>query len=746
MKPFQCAASLVVSDRMKVPDAASRQIDLCRGWTFLKGAVSAAWLAGDEAGGAAVDLPHCWNAQDTYQTDGRYYRGPGAYRCTFTTPACAAATCSLVTEGFYGTGDVRLNGRVLQRIDGQYLGIDIDLTRHLAPAGEANILSVRLTNRCPRHVLPGIDDPDFILYGGLSGRAWLRIRPHLHIQASELSLTCDAPLADAPALTVRGRVANSDVRARAGTLRLLLLDPDGQTVAGCEPPAVDVEAGQWAAFTAELTVPSPRLWSVESPALYRVKAVLDAGEGAVDNLERSYGFRRAEFRPNDGFYLNGERVVIRGCNRHESMPGFGSALPAALHGEDARLIKAHGLNAVRLSHYPQHPAFLDACDRQGLLVYAELASWKSVRGHGRWLRAAMRQFEGLIRRDRHHPSIVIWGMGNESRSRRGYGRLRTLARQLDPSRPVTYAENHLYRARRSLVTGIPDVWSVNYELDAIPRALEACRSSCVLVSEFANEPRTRRGDPVAERRQIETLGHDLTRIETARGVAGWMLWCFNDYATLRKNRHRRFSGIVDAWRLPKPAALWLKARYTDDPFVRLTGDWGRDGAETRILYVISNADRVDLVSEGEVLATTCPNPMAAVVVPYRQAPLVARATRNGDTAESTLFPFGAAQTLTVEARAPADPEDAGPVGAVTVRVVDADGFAVSSWEGMVHVTLAGAGRLHALREDGSVVVARGVGRTYFTPADGGGPVRISAAAEGLQTGVLDVDCGGLQPL
>ena len=101
-----------------------------------------------------------------------------------------------------------------------------------------------------------------------------------------------------------------------------------------------------------------------------------------------------------------------GCNRHECLPGFGNALPVNLHRQDAESIKAAGPNFVRLSHYPQHPEFLNACDQLGVLVYAELASWKSVRG-GRWLKAAVRQFGDMIRRDRNHPSVIMWGLGNE---------------------------------------------------------------------------------------------------------------------------------------------------------------------------------------------------------------------------------------------------------------------------------------------------------------------------------------------
>ena len=154
------------------------------------------------------------------------------------------------------------------------------------------------------------------------------------------------------------------------------------------------------------------------------------------------------------------------------MPGFGNALPVQQHRQDALLIKQMGCNFVRLSHYPQHPAFLDACDELGILVYAEIATWKSVRT-GRWLKSACRQMRDMIRRDRNHPSIILWGMGNESRSRKAYAALREIAEQEDGTRAVTYAENHLYRAKREKTVGIPDVWGCNYELDALEEGRDA---------------------------------------------------------------------------------------------------------------------------------------------------------------------------------------------------------------------------------------------------------------------------------
>jgi beta-galactosidase len=246
------------------------------------------------------------------------------------------------------------------------------------------------------------------------------------------------------------------------------------------------------------------------------------------------------------------------------MPGYGSALPHAQHRRDAETIKGMGLNAVRLAHYPQHPAFLDACDELGILVYAEIATWKSVTT-GKWLDAAERQLRGMILRDRHHPSIILWGLGNESRSRAAYERLGDIAHELDPDRFTIYAENHLYRAKRENALNLVDVWGCNYELDVLDEVPDYCATGVALVSECSNSPHAVRGDTAMEQDQVERITRDLDTIAAHPACAGFFIWSFQDYATLRKKRYIRHCGLVDAWREPKKAALMLKERFGDKP-------------------------------------------------------------------------------------------------------------------------------------------------------------------------------------
>jgi beta-galactosidase len=460
---------------------------------------------------------------------------------------------------------------------------------------------------------------------------------------------------------------------------------------------------------------------------------LETDSGPADIVRVRFGITRAEFRPDEGFFLDAARVDLHGCNRHEAIPGLGNALPEELHHADAHLLKDYGCNFVRLSHYPQHPAFLDACDELGILVYAEIASWKSVSSSRAWRRAARRQMRDLIIRDRHHPSVILWGMGNESRSRKAYLEMREIARELDPSRPVTYAENHLYRARREKTIGIPDVWSANYELDVLEEARDACRLRNVIASECCNFPKSIKGDDGAELTQVATLENEWKMMADRPYLAGHAVWCLTDYATEHRKRFRRQAGLFDAWRRPKMAAELFRARYSDKPFVSLfvTGC-----ADDKNLHIFSNCDRVRLTRDNEPAGEF----EGALHYVVRLEGSFTRISVQGEklarTVRKTMRSWGTAVTIQINV----DLEEAldGVTVPVDLTVIDENETPVRDWNGHVNVEADGEARLFPYTGAGEVLMARGEGRTYLQLSRSEGKVTIRAAAEGLATGTKKV--------
>ena len=636
---------------------------------------------GNPSPGQPVSLPHCWNAAEEYRPGIVPRRGWATYELDLAgIPSPPDREWRLRCEGFYGTGRAWVNRRPVGCFNGDYLGFDLDVTAALRPG--ANRIVVQVSNRHSRKVLPGLADPDFHLYGGLGGGMHLVALPRVRLVRNECRAEPDAARPGALAIDV-GAVNRAGDRA-VRTLQIVVRDPSGQTVAAPEPAELAVSSGEPASRRFLCEVPAPRLWSPESPELYSVEATLREGDQVRDRLSWTFGWRTVRFEAAHGMLLNGRPVVLRGVNRHENLPGFGFALPRALHAEDARLIKEMGLDFVRLSHYPQSPAFLDACDRLGLLVYAELCSWKNIRG-GSWLAAAESQLERMIRRDRHHPSIVLWGLGNEGRHRGAFLRLQALARELDPSRATIYAENHARRARRKKTAGLTDVWGLNYELEELDFARTAAPTGCVVVSECANLPYARRGHWPAEAQQTALIRDAVRRVEGAGpGAVGWTLWCFADYATPRRQRWFRECGMVDGWRAAKTAADWLRARYRPEPFLSVRGDWSRAAGPRRRLYVVTNCAEVEIVRADGTRAVRS-TPLADLYEwdeAFDGAPLRFLGRHPAGPVETRLVPWDAPAALALRAER-LDSRNF----RCALQVADAQGVAVGGYEGeaLVHL-------------------------------------------------------------
>lgn len=313
-------------------------VDLSQDWSFVKGWPGRAWLRGHRGDGERMDLPHCWNTTDTFQLGVRYYQGWGGYRRLFVVPPEAESderrVWRLESEGFYGTGEAWLNGKRLARLDGQYLGFQLDpepLLRRRVP----NLLVVAITNRCSRSVLPGHRCPDFLLHGGLTDRVRLVGLPRVHIVSSEVRIETVTIAGSEAQVRFEWRVRNASDTVRRTTAQWEIRNVEEALVAQGPPRELAVPGQtQTRGFTETLTVSPVELWSPEHPYLYEARCRLAGADGVLDEHREKFGIRWAEFRPGEGSFLNGPRIEPRGVNRHECMPGFGSALPLALHRED----------------------------------------------------------------------------------------------------------------------------------------------------------------------------------------------------------------------------------------------------------------------------------------------------------------------------------------------------------------------------------------------------------------------------
>src|SRR5262249_6046782 len=247
-------------------------------------------------------------------------------------------------------------------------------------------------------------------------------------------------------VVVRTRIQNRGAAAKTGTLRSIAVDAAGREIARAESPFT-AEADSATVVEQRMSVTSPRLWSVESPALYVLRSEVVSGESIVDTLATPFGIRSIAWDKDRGFLLNGRRVKLRGVNLHHDAGALGAAVPERIWERRLELLKEMGVNAIRTSHNPPSPEFLDLCDRLGLLVMAEeFDEWtlgKVSEGYHKYFAEwSERDVADFVDRDRNHPSIVLWSAGNEIGEQSTPDGVQVLQRLLevfhreDPTRPV----------------------------------------------------------------------------------------------------------------------------------------------------------------------------------------------------------------------------------------------------------------------------------------------------------------------
>ena len=690
-------------------------------------------------------VPHSFNDRDTFLPVWGYYRGPAWYRLSLPEiePGLRA---ELVALGAFSVTDVWLNGDHLGRFQGGFTGFDVDLTPRLREH-RPNVLALRVTNEHDPEVLPGMERPDYYLYGGLYREVFLRTTENVYIPRRGVVVTTPYVRTEKASVDVAVELVGTRLAETRATVRAEIIGPEGEAASSREAYTTLSANGRGSVEFSFPDLPSPKLWSPDSPSLYEARVTLLA-EGRKLGEERvPFGLRWFRFDADDGFILNGRPLKLRGVNRHQDYPGLGNALAPRLQEHDVELIKSLGANFVRCSHYPMHPAFLDACDRQGVLVYEEIASWQHIGGEP-FAKNAEAMMEEMIARDRHHPSVILWGLLNEGRDKSLFSRLHETAKRCDPSRPTTYAENYPEDGNRLGTTDIPDVLGINYSMPEIDRMREIVGHRPMLSSEFANA-NIERGDLRGELGQAEFILTDLTVLESLDWLAGTALWSMHDYGTdmdivwpLQK------SGVFDAWRLPKVATHALKARWNKVPHIHVVGGWYHPGRKGELVNVavFTNAESVELFVNGESQGRRPADKARMWRIAYQPGALQAVGYGNHgpviDEIQTPGNPEGNGSVL-VEPLHDTLSADGSDMTLITATIVDGNGLPVPrirkpvSFEVSLDgepggATLCGVGGMHgAVTVDGKCRIALRAGSVP-------GVLRVVAHAPSMQSGKAEV--------
>jgi len=680
-------------------DATRQKIRLDLDWKFSRGDVPAASEKDfDDSRWEQIDIPHDWAILDTFSKDNPTGRpggfasgGVGWYRKNFTLgKGDASSNISIEFGGIYENSEVWINGHYLGKRPFGYISFHYDLTPHLDLNGE-NVLAVRVDNS---------KQPSARWYTGcgIYRHVWLVKTGRLHIARHGVYATTPSVTKDSSVVRVQTSVENDYGEYKQFKLVNEIYSSDNELVARAESP-VELSGNESREWIQDLTVLKPELWSPRNPVLYKLKTVVRSDKTTFDELETNIGIRYFTFSADSGFTLNGKSLKFQGVNNHSDLGALGTALNDRVLQRRLEILKEMGCNAIRTAHNPPCEEFLEMCDRMGFMVMDEafdewLESWpfggvKKPEGkakygyHLHFNEWAEKDLTELIRRDRNHPSIILWSVGNEIPDacfEIGTERLKKLMeviRKEDPTRPVTCGITHMHMANESGFASQLDVTGYNggggscfmYEKDH-----QTYPDRIFIATEVPHSFQTRgiyrthswyRGqNPLGGIMKVPNLSEEEVftnvpkyysssydnamvrigardswrRTRDFRFMCGEFRWTGFDYLgeTMFGWPAKFWNfGIIDMCGFPKDTYFFYKSQWTEEPMVHIFPHWnwqGKEGIEIPIV-AYSNCESVELFLNGKSLGEKEMGERMDLVwqVPYEPGLLVAKGKREGKT-------------------------------------------------------------------------------------------------------------------
>ena len=594
----------------------------------------------------SIDLPHTWNLTDPFDDEPGYRRGVGWYRRDVRLDARFRDRRVFINfEGVNHVAEVFVNGKLAGKHIGGYTAFSLDITE-LLQAGATNRIEVNVDNTLVLDNPP--IDGDFNMYGGIYRDVWLIATGPVRLGSTDvagdgIAIATPEVSAENGKVDISGSVINDGPTQRNVRVWSDILGPAGRRIATITTP-LQIEPRSRAEFRQpSTTISGPRLWSPDSPNLYRVRTKVVEKGSVVDDVTNPLGFRWFKFDPAKGFFLNGKHLKLRGTNRHQDIAGMANAVPDELHVRDLQIIKENGFNFVRLAHYPQDPSVLDAADRLGLIIWEEIPIVNPIHISETFNTNAKTMLREMIRQHRNHPSIVMWGYMNEVylRAPKGEELLRatvSLARELenicrteDPGR-VTVIAFHGGSLELYYGSGLVDVtqvvgWNLyqgwySGTFEDFGRFIDEFHRTYpnrpMIISEYGANA-DRRVHSVAPKRfdssiEWQQMFHEsyLREIEARPFIAGSAIWNQFDFGSEFRGEtipHINQKGMYTYDRQPKDVSFLYRASYLKLPVVHIAvRDWPkRSGPKNQTVKVYSNLGRVELFHNGVPLGARTTN-------------------------------------------------------------------------------------------------------------------------------------------
>jgi beta-galactosidase len=674
-------------------------------------------LAFDDHDWKTVDLPHDWAIGLPFKNDpaltskgsyplGRDYpeTSVGWYRRVFELPASdTGRRISVEFDGAYRETMVVFNGFYIGQHSGGYDPFSFDVTDFASP-GAPNVLLVRVDAT--------LSDGWFYEGAGIYRHVWLVKTAPVHVK--KWGSLAGAQLQPGEArVSIRTEVENQTKAPQNVRVLSTLLDPSGKEAGNVASAPFSISDAGEHTFDQQVTVKQPALWSLDQRNLYKLVTEVELAGAIVDRYETRFGIRQLKFDPEQGFLLNGKPVKVKGTCNHQDHAGLGVALPDAVQYYRVRKLQEMGCNAIRTSHNPPTPELLDACDELGMLVLDETRMLSSNP-------EGIAQFENMIRRDRNHPSVFLWSMGNEesiSPTETGLRLLTSMkqaALKQDDSRPITIAPPPMgnYMGKGGLA--VCDVMGYNYADPQAEAYHKANPNVPVLGTENVSAVGTR-GVYITDRAKGYVGSYDpytntgrasaegWWRFVSARPwVAGGFVWTGFDYRGEPSpypwpNIGSQY-GVIDLCGFPKDTFFYYQAWWTGKPVLHVFPHWNWPGLEGReiAVWVHSNLDKVELFHNGQSLGAkdVTKDQHLAWNVKYAPGAIEAHGFKDGrqvmTVKRETTGPAAKLSLRTDRVEIGADAED---VAMFVVEVHDAQGRIVPITDNQVAFKVTGAGTL-----------------------------------------------------
>ena len=671
-------------------------------------------LAFDDGDWRALDLPHDWAVELPFENDpalsskgfyplGRTYPATsvGWYRRVFEFPVTdAGKRIAIEFDGSYRETMVVFNGFYLGRHSGGYDPFSFDVTDFATPGGR-NVLLVRVDATS--------SDGWFYEGAGIYRHVWLVKTHPVHVKRWGTFVRAQVR-PGAATVMIRTEVANEGKGAQNTRVTSTILDPSGKSAGRVTTAPVSVAEGGVQIYEQETVVNQPALWLLEQRNLYKLVTEVEAGGEVVDRYETPFGIRTVSFDAEKGFFLNGKSVKLKGTCNHQDHAGLGAALPDAVQYYRVRKLQEMGCNSLRTSHNPPTAELLNACDELGMLVFDETRMMSSNP-------EGLSQFANLVKRDRNHPSVFMWSMGNEEgqantdKGVRILTAMKNVATQYDGSRPVSIAPVGAIG-----VGGLAlcDVKGYNYMDPGAAAYHKDHPGDPVIGTETVSAVGTR-GIYVTDPAKGYVGSYDpytTTGRASAEGwwrfcnaqpwLAGGFVWTGFDYrGEPSPNEWPNISsqyGIIDTCGFPKDSFYYYQSWWTSQPVLHVFPHWnwpGMEGQEIAV-WVYSNLDKVELFLNGQSLGMKemKKDSHLAWNVKYAPGTVEARGYKDGkQVMTAKRETTGPAATLGMKPdrwEVSADGED---VAMFAVEVFDAQGRVVPITDNEVTFRVYGEGKL-----------------------------------------------------